>query len=103
MPSSPFHNGLFRSAATIVPEYTENDVRTFVKMSLGNLYHEICHRYIHAPKEKNIAKLPYTYKSVFFILQNLHYLESGMFVGTKKSFCRYYPVKTDLFWKQRFL
>lgn len=67
----------------LVPEYTENDVRNFVKMSLGNLYHEICHRYIHAPKEKSIAKLPYTYRSVFFILQNLYYLNSGKFVGTK--------------------
>ena len=69
----------------LVPEYTENDVRNFVKMSLGNLYHEICHRYIHAPKEKNISKLPFTYRSVFFILQNLYYLNSGKFVGTKKE------------------
>ncbi len=69
----------------LVPEYTENDVRNYVKMSLGNLYHEICHRYIHAPKEKNIAKLPLTYRSVFFILQNLYYLRSGKFVATKKE------------------
>ena len=54
-------------------------------MSLGNLYHEICHRYIHASKGKNIAKLPYTYRSVFFILQNLYYLDSGKFIGTKKE------------------
>lgn len=69
----------------LVPEYTQTDVRNFVKMSLGNLYHEICHRYIHAPKEKSIAKLPYTYRSVFFILQNLHYFNSGVFVGTKRE------------------
>jgi len=71
--------------AKLVPEYTETDVRNFVKMSLGNLYHEICHRYIHAPKEKNVSKLPFTYRSVFFILQNLYYLSSGKFVGTKKE------------------
>ena len=69
----------------LVPEYTETDVRNFVKMSLGNLYHEICHRYIHAPQEKNIAKLPFTYRSVFFILQNMYYLESGKFICTKKE------------------
>ena len=69
----------------LVPEYTETDVRNFVKMSLGNLYHEICHRYIHVPKEKNVSKLPFTYRSVFFILQNLYYLNSGKFVGTKKE------------------
>ena len=75
----------FGTLSKLVPEYTERDVRNFVKMSLGNLYHEICHRYIHASKEKNIAKLPYTYRSVFFILQNLYYLDSGKFIGTKKE------------------
>lgn len=43
------------------------------------------YRYIHAPKEKNVSKLPFTYRSVFFILQNLYYLSSGKFVGTKKE------------------
>ena len=71
----------------LVPEYTEIDLRNFVKMSLGNLYHEVCHRYIHAPKEKNVADLPFTYRSVFFILQNLHYLNSGKFAATKKELC----------------
>lgn len=75
----------YGTLAKLVSEYTETDVRNFVKMSLGNLYHEICHRYTHAPKEKNIAKLPYTYRSVFFILQNLNYLDSGKFIGTKKE------------------
>ena len=75
----------YGTLAKLLPEYTKNDVRNFVKMSLGNLYHEICHRYIHAPKEKNIDKLPYTYRSVFFILQNLYYLDSGKFIGTKKE------------------
>ena len=71
--------------AELVPEYTQKDVQSFVKMSLGNLYHELCHRYIHTPKENSIKKLPFTYKSVFFILQNLHYLKSGSFIATKKE------------------
>lgn len=68
-----------------VPEYSEFDVRAFVKLSLGNLYHELCHRYIHTSKENNISCLPFTYKSVFFILQNIHYLESGNFIATKQE------------------
>jgi predicted nucleotidyltransferase len=67
----------------LVPAYTEDDVRNFVKMSVNNLYHEICHRYIHADLNKSIAKLPGTYKGVFFILQNLYYLTHGKFVATK--------------------
>lgn len=75
----------FGTLANIVPEYTENDVRNFIKMSIGNLYHEICHRYIHASKEKNIAKLPYAFRAVFFILQNLYYLDNGVFIDTKNE------------------
>lgn len=67
----------------LVPAYTDNDIRNFVKMSVNNLYHEICHRYIHADFEKSVAKLPGTYKGVFFILQNLYYLTYGKFVATK--------------------
>lgn len=75
----------YGTLAELVPAYTESDVRNFVKMSFGNLYHEICHRFIHAPREKSIAKLPYTYRSVFFILQNLHWLNSGVFAVTEKE------------------
>lgn len=67
----------------LVPAYTECDIRNFVKMSINNLYHEICHRYIHSEQNKNIARLTGAYKGVFFILQNLHYLECGEYIPTK--------------------
>ena len=66
-----------------VPVHTEQDIRNFVKMSLNNLYHEICHRYIHASRDDNENCLPFTYKGVFFILQNLFYLKHGRYVATK--------------------
>lgn len=75
----------FGRLESLVPPYTRQDVRSFVKLSIGNLYHEICHRYVHASTEHNIAALPGSYKGVFFILQNLHYLETGHFIGTKKE------------------
>lgn len=67
----------------LIPAYTEEDQRNFVRLSLCNLYHELCHRYIHGSRENNIAALPVTYRAVFFILQNLHYLRTGTFVQTK--------------------
>ena len=67
----------------LIPVYTAQDIRNFVKISLNNLYHEICHRYIHADLHKNIEMLPQTYKGVFFILQNWYYLTHGVFVATK--------------------
>lgn len=67
----------------LVPAYTLQDEINYVKLSLNNLYHELCHRYIHADREYNVSALPHTCKSVFYIMQNLHYLRSGRFVPTK--------------------
>ena len=67
------------------PEYTEADLRNFLKMCVNNLYHELCHRYIHSELDKNYANLPLTYKSVFFILQNLYFLKTKEFFGTKDA------------------
>lgn len=69
----------------LVPTYTIEDERNYVKLSLNNLYHEICHRYIHTDREYNISKLPITCKSVFFIMQHLYYLDSGNFILSKRE------------------
>ena len=69
----------------LVPAYTMEDERNYVKFSLNNLYHEICHHYIHADREHNISRLPVTCKSVFYIVQHLHYLRTGNFVPTKRE------------------
>lgn len=69
----------------LVPTYTMEDERNYVKLSLNNLYHEICHRYVHADREKNVLNLPVTCKSVFFIMQHLNYISSGIFIPTKRE------------------
>ncbi len=71
--------------ADYMPPCTAEDQRNYVKLSLGNLFHELCHRYIHAARERNVSAFPYTCKSVFFILQNMHYLSSGDFLSTKQE------------------
>lgn len=68
-----------------LPSATREDEIQFVKLSIGNLYHEICHRYIHADREKNTAKLRGSCKNLFYLIQNMHYLESGSFLLTKKD------------------
>ena len=69
-----------------LPPATREDEVNYVKLSLGNLYHELCHRYIHADRDKNVARFRGSCKTVFFLMQNLHYLESGRFILTKKEF-----------------
>ena len=73
----------FGRLCDLVPAYTDEDIRNFAKISLNNLYHEICHRYIHAGPERSAEALPGTYKGVFFILQNLYYLRHGEFITAK--------------------
>ena len=67
----------------IVPAYSLTDVRHFVQLSAGNLYHELCHRYVHGSRPTNEAQLPGCYRQAFFILQNLRYLETGEFALTR--------------------
>ena len=69
----------------LVPTWTQDDLRAYVKLSLGNLYHELAHRRVHASMEKNKARLPATAKGVFFILQGVYLLERGVFYQTKKE------------------
>ena len=76
---------LFGELKDFLPQATREDEINYVKLSLGNVYHELCHRYIHADREKNIAKLRVTGKNLFFLIQNLHFLESGSFAVTKRD------------------
>lgn len=76
---------LYGELAPLLPAYTQTDVRNFLKLSLGNLYHELCHRYVHRSAARNTQALPGSYKAVFFILQNLYWLETGVFHATKSE------------------
>lgn len=69
----------------LVPVYSDDDVENFVKLSVNNLYHEITHRYVHASELHNQNMISNSFKSVFFVLQNLHYLESSNFIATKRE------------------
>ena len=68
-----------------LPPATREDEINYVNLSLGNLYHELCHRYIHADMDKNAAKFRETCKNVFYLIQNLHFLESGHFILRRKD------------------
>ena len=76
---------LFGELRAFLPPATREDEVNYVKLSLGNLYHELCHRYVHAGREENIAAFRGTCKSVFFLIQNLHFLESGSFAVAKRD------------------
>ena len=69
----------------IIPSFTRQHVCDYVKLCVGNLYHELCHRHVHASAQESRDALPGACKQVFFILQNLHYAEHNNFLSTHKE------------------
>ena len=43
---------LYGTLSELLPPATRQDEINYVKISLGNFYHEICHRFIHGGEEK---------------------------------------------------
>ena len=76
---------LYGSLADYLPDASREDEINYVKVSLGNMYHELCHRYIYADREMSVRKFRGTCKGLFFLIQNMHYLESGEFTVTRKA------------------
>ena len=76
---------LYGTLDGLLPEADRQAEIDYVKISLGNLYHELCHRYVHASREANEEKFRGTCKALFFLIQNLFYLESGTFAATKRE------------------
>ena len=71
--------------APLVPPYTAEDVRTFIKLSVGNLYHALCHTYLYADDAASAQILPGAYRQVFFVFQNVVFLRSGRFYQTRRE------------------
>ena len=75
----------FGTLAPLVPGYTAEDIRNQVKIGIGNLYHELCHRYIHSATPQDGEALCAAYKAVFYLLQNVHFLRTGEYVRQKRE------------------
>ena len=76
---------VYGELALLLPAYTRADVRAYVKLSAGNLYHEAVHRFVHGTPERLRAALPGMAKSAFFLLQNAAYLETGVFAADRRA------------------
>lgn len=75
----------FGRLSGFVSAYSREDVREFTKLSLNNLYHALCHSYIHRGAARTFEKLHGMFKSTFFILQSITYLKTGEYAATKQA------------------
>lgn len=69
----------------LMPEYSDYDIEQYIKICCGNLFHEICHRYVHSTFEKNYSNLGQSYRNVFFILQNDYFLKYGVWISSQSE------------------
>ena len=76
---------IYGRLSDLAPAYSKKDVADYIKMSVGNLYHTLCHRRIHSEMEKNVNKLSLAKRDIFFILQNLYYFENNNFIEKKSE------------------
>ncbi len=76
---------LYGELAPLLPPGTLEEHRRYVQLSLGNLYHALCHRYVHGAVQGRAQSLGSHEKELFFILQDLHYLRCGDFAPTRAA------------------
>ena len=73
----------YGSLRPLLPDFGRKDVENYVRISIGNLYHLLCHGRIHGAPEECADRLRGLYKAVFYILQNSFYLKTGEWVMTR--------------------
>ena len=61
-----------------------------VKLGTGNLYHEVCHRFVFGGKlTEQVEALKSAYKTVFFILRTCVFIETGQYVRQRGALEEY--------------
>ncbi|MGN0970378.1 MAG: nucleotidyltransferase family protein [Aristaeellaceae bacterium] len=69
----------------LAPAWDARDLRSFLQLSVGNLYHALCHSRVHGSPEEQATVLAAGCKGAFFILQNLYYMNSGVFAACRRT------------------
>jgi hypothetical protein len=68
-----------------LPPVSREDIRYGARVSASALLHMLTHSYLYADEEPAQAILKEAYKAAFFLMQVVHYLESGQFCAGKQE------------------
>ncbi|MBR4960413.1 MAG: nucleotidyltransferase domain-containing protein [Clostridia bacterium] len=89
----------YGSLVDFVPPYTEYDLKLFLQTGLGNLYHEITHRYIHSSPECSLSALADLHKPVFFLLQSLLLYRNNTFPENRTALAKMLTGEDSAVWE----
>ena len=76
---------LYGTLAPLLPQVDMDEHRRYVRLALGNLYHALCHRYVHGAEQGRAKSLLGHEKELFFLLQDLHFLRTGEFPPSRAA------------------
>lgn len=70
--------------------FDKEDIISAIKMGVGNIYHEVCHRFLFKDNHVEQAeKLKTAYKTTFYILQACLFLGTGRYISTRNELTDY--------------
>lgn len=75
----------FGRLADFLPPITREDVRYGARISASSLLHLLTHSYLYAGDKARPAILKEACKSAFFLMQVVHYLDSGRYCANKRE------------------
>lgn len=78
----------FGNLGALVPGILEKDIREAVRIGASDIYHAVCHTYVHADPKDQAGALRDLYKKAYFVLVQAHFLHTGVYVGTRKALTR---------------
>ncbi|WP_038298958.1 nucleotidyltransferase domain-containing protein [Metaclostridioides mangenotii] len=67
----------------LLPPNTEEDILRSIKIETANLYHYLCHLYVHGNFDTLDEELKQAYKSAFFIVQLKYYIDTKTYISSK--------------------
>ena len=70
----------YGNLASILPPYTKQDLAKHIKRQVGDIYHQLCHLYLHDRCGCTREDLRQAYKAAFYVLQNKYYLQQNLFI-----------------------
>ena len=76
---------LHGALADHLPAASRGDAIEHVRSSLGALYHELCHLYVHPGRDEGASRSRGVCKGLTFLIQEMHLLESGTFAATRSE------------------